>query len=148
MTSWQELYDQAVQAFNGEQPGEALEQELIEAFRVRPEAQRAAVARVAAQFAAGKVHSPWAVVRAEIRRDAARAGVVADSSPERELAIHLAELRVRNIGHVLPDAHELREELFGRRALLEPWAGDELLVARMLALWREQVAPAIVWPGH
>jgi len=66
----------------------------------------------------------------------------------RAQAIRLAELRVRNIGHVLPDEHELREELFGKRALLEPWASDELLVARMLQLWREQVAPGIQWPGH
>jgi len=148
MATWHEVYSDAVERFGGQRPGAQLEAELVQAFEQHPAEVQAAIVKLGGRFSAARVRSPWPLVLREVEDAVHRSVVVADTSADRERLIHLAELRVRNIGHVLPDEHELREELFGRRALLEPWAGDELLVARMLALWREQVAPSIVWPGH
>jgi len=90
------------------------------------------------------LRSPAAWFIAGVRSRQQPAGV---DDGKRILLVRLAEARVANIGHVLPDEHELREEIFGRRALLEPWAGDAELVARMVSLWRQaNRAPGIVWP--
>lgn len=61
-------------------------------------------------------------------------------------AVRLAERRVVNLGHALPSQAELFEELFGRRSLLEPWAHDVELRARMLETWRRRLRAPIAWP--
>ena len=66
---------------------------------------------------------------------------------ERELQVHLAENFIRNAGWGLPTEAELVDELFGRHGKLKAWAGDELLVARMVDAWRNaRTVPAIEWP--
>jgi hypothetical protein len=78
-----------------------------------------------------------------------RSGNRPDSLPDesgKAQAIRLAERRIANLGHVLPSEAELLEELFGKRALLEPWAHDHELRARMLELWRRQARTPIRWP--
>ena len=143
--NYQDHYDEATHTF-GEPPSIELEQTLRSAFSARPAQTGAMLERVQRDFVSGRLYSPWAVVKAEIKRAGERAAVVVDGSPERERAIHLAELRVRNIGHVLPSESELVEELFGKRALLEPWREDAELRERMLQLWRERRrAPDIRW---
>lgn len=81
------------------------------------------------------------------------AGVRSGSSPDggpdeagKALATRLAERRIVNLGHELPSEAELVEELFGRRALLEPWAGDRELVVRMVGTWKAQLRAPIRWP--
>jgi len=144
--SWVETYDSAVARFGGQTQSVALEAELVEAFTQRPEAVQRIVVKVGDGFESGRIHSPWAVVRTELGREQARALVVVAGSPERERAIHLAERRIANLGHVLPSEAELIEELFGKRALLEPWAHDEALRARMVDAWRRQARAPIAWP--
>ena len=147
MNSWQELYDDTLPLFGGQTPGQRLEAELVEIYEHRPATVKAAIDKIAQAFNAGKIRSPWAVVRTELERDAERATHTADDGADRIQRVRLAERRVANIGHALPDEHELLEEIFGRRALLEPWAGDELLRQRMLALWRQaRTPPPIEWP--
>jgi hypothetical protein len=147
MNSWQETYDQACSRFGGQRPGHALEQELIEAYEQRPVAFRAAVDKLADRFAAGKVRSPWPLVKAELAQDAQRATIVADDSSERELQVHLAERFIANAGWGLPTEAELVDELFGRHGKLRAWASDELLVNRMVDAWRRaRTVPPIQWP--
>jgi hypothetical protein len=146
MVNYAQLYDDAVKRFGGQRPGAQLETQLREQFAARPAAFQAAVTKLAGRYAAGKVRSPWPLVKAELEQDAARSAISADASPDRARLERLAELRIRNIGHVIPTASELRRELFGARALLEPWSDDEALVERMTALWRRTTRPPIEWP--
>ena len=67
--SWQEAYDDACQRFGGQRPGNALEQELIEAYEARPVAFQHAVDKLAQRYADGKVRSPWPLVKAELEQD-------------------------------------------------------------------------------
>ena len=145
--NWQQAYDDACQRFGGQRPGNALEQELIEAYEQRPVAFQHAVDKLAQRYADGKVRSPWPLVKAELEQDAQRALIVGDDSAERELQIHLAERFIANAGWGLPTEAELVDELFGRHGKLRAWAGDELLVARMVDAWkRARTVPAIEWP--
>jgi len=78
-----------------------------------------------------------------------RSGNRPDSLPDesgKTQAIRLAERRIANLGHQLPSESELIEEIFGKRALLEPWAGDEALRARMVETWKHQARAPIRWP--
>ena len=77
-----------------------------------------------------------------------RSGNRPDSLPDssgKAQATRLAERRIANLGHVLPSEAELLEELFGKRALLEPWAHDDELRARMLDTWKRQARAPIAW---
>ena len=66
---------------------------------------------------------------------------------ERELQVHLAENFLRTAGWGLPTEAELVDERFGRHGKLKAWAGDELLVARMVDAWRNaRTVPDIQWP--
>ena len=76
--TWQEAYDDACQRFGGQRPGNALEQELIEAYEARPVAFQHAVDKLAQRYADGKVRSPWPLVKAELEQDAQRALIVVD----------------------------------------------------------------------
>jgi len=136
--NWQETYDHAVAQFGGQTPGRQLEAELVECFEARPQATQAAIAKVAGQFASGRVFSPWAVLRAELARDKARAEVVGRDNEEdrlRAVRVRQAERFVAAAGYVLADEGELVDYFFSRGGWLEPWAGDELLRARMVELW-------------
>jgi hypothetical protein len=144
--SWQELYDEAVARFGGQTPGAALEASVVAVFVERPAAVHAAVVKLGDRFASGRVRSPWALMLAELEQGAGREQVVASERGDRERLVRLAERRVANLGHVLPSEAELVEELFGRRALLEPWAHDDELRARMVDLWRRQARTPIRWP--
>ena len=72
-------------------------------------------------------------------------GLVVDESGKAQ-AIRLAERRIANLGHALPSEAELLEELFGARALLESWASDVELQARMVETWRRRLRAPIAWP--
>jgi len=146
VTSWQEVYDDACARFGGQTPGAELEARVIAVFRERPAAVRAAVVKLGDRFASGKVRSPWALMPAELEQGAGREQVVASEQGDRERLVRLAERRIANLGHQLPSEAELVEEIFGKRALLEPWANDLDLRARMLELWKRQARTPIAWP--
>src|SRR5262245_50317591 len=138
MSSWQEVHDETVESFGGQTPGRELEGELAKAFGERPAAIRALLANVASGYASGRVHSPWALVRRELERDAKRAELVADESPERERATHLAERYIANAGLYLPTEAELLDALFRPHGPLKAFAGDDGLRQRMLAAWQAE----------
>lgn len=133
---WQDLYLDAVQRFGGETPSRTTEAAVIEIFEQRPEHVRAAIDKLAARFADGKIRSPWALILDELNDQADR-NVVADAKQERARAIHLAERWIVNAGLQAP-LDEALDELFGHRGRLEPWAGDVELRARMVALWEAE----------
>jgi hypothetical protein len=110
--SWQELHDHAQERFGNQPVGAKLEAELVEIYEQRPEAMRLAIDHVAGQYARGKIHSPWAVLRVELERDARRATVQPDPTGEREQAVRLAETRVRNLAHLVDNEHQLLAEIF------------------------------------
>jgi hypothetical protein len=145
-TTWEQVYDDAVARFGGQTPGAELEASLVQAFVERPAAVRAAVVKLGDRFASGKVRSPWALMPAELEQGAGRGQVVASESADRERLVRLAERRIANLGHALPSEAELVEELFGRRALLEPWASDDELRARMVETWRRRLRSPVAWP--
>jgi hypothetical protein len=78
-----------------------------------------------------------------------RSGNRPDSVPDeagKAQAVRLAERRIANLGHRLPSEAELLEEIFGKRALLEAWAHDVELRARMVETWKRQARAPIAWP--
>ena len=93
---------------------------------------------------AGELKRPAGYLLAGVRSGELPAAQV---DRERELQIHLAERFITNAGWLLPTEAELIDELFGRHGKLRAWAGDELLVARMVDAWRRaRTVPAIEWP--
>ena len=93
---------------------------------------------------AGELKRPAGYLLAGVRSGELPAAQV---DRERELQIHLAERFIANAGWGLPTEAELVDELFGRHGKLRAWAGDELLVARMVDAWRRaRTVPAIEWP--
>ena len=144
-TSWQALYDDACARFGGQTPGAALEASIVAVFLERPADVHKAVVKLGDRFASGRVRSPWALMLSELEQSAGR-DVVASESVDRERLVRLAERRIANLGHALPSEAELLEELFGKRALLEPWASDLELRARMVETWRRQLRAPIAWP--
>jgi len=72
-----------------------------------------------------------------------RSGNMPQSEPDRlrSLRVRQAERFVAAAGYVFESEDELVDYLFSRGGWLEPWAGDELLQARLLAL-RQQVYAA------
>jgi hypothetical protein len=130
--TWQTVYDDAVSAF-GDTPGAALERSIVEAFERQPLAVQAAIGKLAARFAAGKVRSPWPLVLREIE-SVDRASVVADSRIEFAQCIRLAESWIRNAGLYCPPA-EVGRELFGDRGRLHAWRDDADVRRRIAELW-------------
>lgn len=70
-------------------------------------------------------------------------GLSVDASERR--ALHLAERRVSNLGHLIDSERELVAELFGHGGLLEQFDSPQLR-ERMLAHWRQVRLKDIPWP--
>jgi hypothetical protein len=130
--TWKTVYDDAVSAF-GDTPGSDLERRIVEAFERQPLAVQAAIGKLAARYAAGKVRSPWPLVLRELE-SVDRASVVADSRIEFAQCIRLAETWVRNAGLYAPPA-EVAAELFGRSGRLHAWRDDPSVRERIASLW-------------
>jgi hypothetical protein len=93
---------------------------------------------------AGELKRPAGYLLAGVRSGEPPAAQV---DRERELQVHLAERFIVNAGWLLPTEAELVDELFGRHGKLRAWAGDELLVSRMVDTWkRARQVPDIQWP--
>jgi hypothetical protein len=140
--AWSEVFDRAVRAFGNTTPGAALEVELRECFEESPALVVGTVDAVAEAFKAGRVFSPWAILRARLRSGASPVELIVSDESERERAIGRAENLLRAIGHELDREPEVIATLFtdaGERsnAVLGRWADDEELKDRMLELWRE-----------
>jgi len=67
MTSdWHTEYARALQAFGGDTPSATLEQDLVDAYAQHPQAVHNAITKIGKAYAAGRIHSPWGALKAEI----------------------------------------------------------------------------------
>jgi hypothetical protein len=139
--AWSEAFDRAVRAFGNTTPGAALEAELRERFEEVPALVVGTIDAVAEAYKAGKVFSPWAILRARLRSGTSTEELIVSDEGERERAIKRAENLLDAIGTHLDREPEVIAMLFedsGERsgAVLARWADDAELHARMLAYWR------------
>jgi hypothetical protein len=139
---WSEERDRAIRLFANTTPGPALEAELIEFFEEAPARVVGTIEAVGQAYTAGRVHSPWAILRARLRDAGSTTDVVVTDGEERERAIGRAENLLRAVGPHLELEREVVALLFtdaGERCgpVLGRWAEDEELKTRMLDVWRE-----------
>jgi hypothetical protein len=137
---WQTEYARALTTFGGDTPTPTLEQDLLDAFQQHPQAVTNAITKIGKAYEAGKIHSPWGALKAEIPKQIQRDVKVGDGT-ERNRAITNAEQWLRTTGLMFDRATEIQDELFGDRGTLQPWKRDHQLVTRMTDLW-EQLRPA------
>jgi hypothetical protein len=133
--TWADAYAEALENFGRTPLGKELEAELVQIYEQRPEAVRLAISDIGTGFAAGRIHSPWGALRAELARQEARTHVVPTGNAERDKRIQQAEQYMRAAGLYLASEDEVIDDLFGDGGRLRAWKDDEL-VARMLELWR------------
>jgi len=138
---WSEVRARAILAFGNQAPGAALEAELLSVFEEAPALVVGTIDAVAAAYKAGKIHSPWAILRARLRDRTPAAEVIVSDADERERAIARAEVWIRAAGVHVDREPELLAALFedpGERsaAVLARWTDDQELRAAMLDLWR------------
>jgi len=78
-----------------------------------------------------------------------RSGNMPQSEPDRlrSLRVRQAERFVAAAGYVLESEAELVDYFFSRGGWLEPWAGDELLRARLTELWQRHRQHAYAGSG-
>ena len=139
--AWTEVRERAIRSFGNQAPGAALEAEVMSSFEEAPALVVATIDAVTHVFKAGKVHSPWAIVRARLRDTAAPAELIVTDESERERAIIRAENLLRAVGQHIDLEREVVAILFedaGERSgpVLGRWDTPELR-AQMLAYWRE-----------
>jgi hypothetical protein len=132
---WHTEYARALELFGGDTPSATLEQDLLEAFTEHPQAVTNAITKIGKAYAAGKIHSPWGALKAEIPKQVARDVKVGDGN-ERNAAIACAEQWMRNAGCMYDRWTEVEAELYDRGPL-QHWPNDHQLRTRMETLWHE-----------
>jgi hypothetical protein len=136
--TWADVFTDAVTAFQGDRPTTTLEQELLTHFQRHPAELVAAIDKTKTRYANGKIHSPWAIIRSELRFADRRHEIQASDHGDREQATRLTELHITNAGLYLPTEDELLDDAFGDHGRLEAWADDEELRARITTHWHNQ----------
>lgn len=140
---WTDLRNHAIDSFNGETPGAELEQRILTVFTHHPQIVAAGIDYIAAQHAGGTIRSPWAVLAVHVEKATTPSDVTATDSRDRDKAIRNAEQWIRATGLHIDRQTELLDALydiggFGDKGqTLAPWAADENLRQRMVALWQE-----------
>ena len=134
-TTWAELYTHAITRFDNQRPTTLLEQVIVQHFERHPAEVRAAIDKTAARFAAGKIHSPWPIVKSELDNVDKRHTIRASEDTERTEATQLAEHYTHNAALYCPTLDEYLDEIFGPNGRLKPWANDQQLRDRMAALY-------------
>src|SRR6266542_1089590 len=131
---WVAMRADAIERF-GEVPSIALEKVVLAVFEQYPVVVIRAIDQIADKLERGEIHSGWAVLRRQVEGagNAVREATV-ELKDERDRFVQLAENRLRNVGHMLESKAEVEVELYGSRGLLKPWAEDEELRGRMLAV--------------
>lgn len=130
---WHTEYGRALALFGGDTPSATLEQDLLDAFSEHPQAVTNAITKIGKAYAAGKIHSPWGALKAEIPKQVERDTRVGDGR-ERQAAIANAEQWIRNAGLHYDRWPEVHDELFGDRGNLHPWRNTDL-ERRLLETW-------------
>jgi hypothetical protein len=68
---WHTEYARALDLFGGDTPSATLEQQLVDQYAQHPQAVSNAITKIGKAYAAGKIHSPWGALRAEIPKQIA-----------------------------------------------------------------------------
>lgn len=131
--AWSELRDVCIAAFKSFPPIQD-EERLIDAFEKNPMAVVRAVDHVVERHASGQIRAPWRVLTMECRTSG---DVVVQVGPDREKQAGRAEAHMRRAGLHLPSIAEVQDFYFGPGGILEPWANDSKLSARLVELWGE-----------
>lgn len=134
---WQTLRNQFMRTIGGDPPGAQLEEDLIAAYTDHPEPVERSFEKIALAFKAGKIHSPWGALKAEVAKavDAAR-NPTHSKGATREKAIARAEQWIRNAGLHYDRWEEIQDELFGDRGTLRQHDTPQLR-ERIQTLWHE-----------
>lgn len=130
---WPSTRTHAIQAFNGDTPGETTEAAVVIHFQAEPVRVLQLVDAIGRRVQGGQVRSGWAVLRHELEKQPAL--VVASDGAERATSVRLAEAWIRHAGHVVESEEELIDELFGVRGRLRWWPD---LQGRMTGLWQSR----------
>lgn len=128
---WPTTRTRAIQAFNGDTPGQTLEAAIVIHFQAEPVRVLGLIDAIGRRVSQGQVRSGWAVLRHELERKPPL--VTASDGDAQEMAVRLAEAWIRNVGHLVDREEDLIEELFGVRGRLRWWPD---LQPRMTELWR------------
>lgn len=128
---WHTEYARALSLFGGDTPSAHLEQEILDAFTTSPAAVANAITKIGKAYEAGKIHSPWGALKAEIPKQLDH-HVKADGRSERARQLARAEQWTRNAGLHYPTFEEALEDI--------P-AHHEDDTGRLLELWT-QLRPA------
>jgi hypothetical protein len=135
---WSEVREKAALEF-GRHPDAELEAELLQVFQERPAFVVSAIEDVMRAFESGRIHSPWMLLRKQVKA-APLELVVANDEVERERAVARAEQWLRVCGLHFDRFEEVEDDLFGDRGKLQTWASDESLRERLRTLWKAQRA--------
>lgn len=126
--NWQELRDRAIELFNGEAPHPVVEQTLIDAYEVHPDAVERELSKVAADLAAGTIRSGWGIYAKRAERILhPPSNPDRPSSLDREKRIARAEQWIRATGCHFDRETEVLLELFSGTGLLSGYAQVELI---------------------
>ncbi len=132
---WQTELARALNLFGGDTPSTTLEQDLLDAFKDHPQAVTNAITKIGKAYEAGKIHSPWGALKAEIPKQI-NADIRVGDGHERTQAIANAEQWLRNAGLMYDRWTEVDDELF-ERGYLQPWKRDAKLRDRLETLWQD-----------
>jgi len=132
---WQTIRNTFMRAIGGDPPGAALEDTLIQAYSEHPDAVERSFEKITLAHAAGKIHSPWGALKAEVAKavDAAR-NPTHDTGKSRSTALARAENWVRTTGIHYDRETEVEDELYGARGSLLQHPETK---PRILELWNE-----------
>jgi hypothetical protein len=130
---WPDVRAHIVSEFAGEQPGNELEQTLIDLYATNPSAVLNAVPSIAQSLAAGKINSGWAVLRTAAAKKAVEPQ---GTTIGRAKLIRNADQWLKTAGLMYDRWSEVEDELFGDRGRLRTIANDKLK-DRYQAAWNE-----------
>lgn len=133
---WHTELARALNLFGGDTPSTTLEADLLAAFQQHPQAVTNAITKVGKGYEAGKIHSPWGALKAEIPKQI-NADIRVGDGNERSRGIANAEQWLKNAGLMFDRFTEIEVELFDGNGYLEPWKRDIKLRHRIEELWND-----------
>lgn len=125
---WPTIRADAIARFGGDAPRAELEQQIIDVFAQQPQLVVLAIDKIADSYRAGKVRSPWAVLKTHIERSAEPgAPITATDTTAKQKAIQRAEQWIRAAGIHYDRDTEILLELFSGSGLLASYATVDLV---------------------
>ncbi len=107
---WPHTRARIIDAFDGELPGAALEQAIVDLYEANPSAVINSIDQIATSLKNGKINSGWAVLK---KAAAQKATQQTNPTVTREKLIRNADQWLRNAGCMFDRWHEVHDELFG-----------------------------------